>query len=79
MAENKIELLKGPLDLLVLKALALGPLTGLDVSNRNAQITQGPFQVKPESLLPALHRTEGARSPLSGENPRIIARPSIIA
>ena len=60
MAENKIELLKGTLDLLALKALALGPLHGLGVSNRIAQITQGAFQVKPGSLFPALHRMEEA-------------------
>jgi PadR family transcriptional regulator len=60
MAENKIDLLKGTLDLLVLKALALGPLHGLGVSTRIAQITQGTFQVKPGSLFPALHRMEEA-------------------
>jgi PadR family transcriptional regulator PadR len=60
MAEDKIELLKGTLDLLVLKALALGPLHGLGVSTRIAQITQGTFQVKPGSLFPALHRMEEA-------------------
>ncbi|HKX30206.1 MAG TPA: PadR family transcriptional regulator [Blastocatellia bacterium] len=60
MAENKIDLLKGTLDLLVLKALALGPLHGLGVSNRISQITQGTFQVKPGSLFPALHRLEEA-------------------
>jgi PadR family transcriptional regulator len=60
VAENKVELLKGTLDLLVLKALALGPLHGLGVSNRIAQITRGTFQVKPGSLFPALHRMEEA-------------------
>jgi putative ABC transport system permease protein len=42
----------------VLKALALGPLHGLGVSNRIAQITNGTFHVKPGSLFPALHRME---------------------
>src|SRR5919109_371454 len=60
MHENKIDLLKGTLDLLVLKALALGSLHGLGVSNRIAQITKGTFQVKPGSLFPALHRMEEA-------------------
>jgi PadR family transcriptional regulator, regulatory protein PadR len=60
VTENKIELLKETLDLLVLKALALGPLHGLGVSNRIAQITRGTFQVKPGSLFPALHRMEEA-------------------
>jgi len=60
MTENKIDLLKGTLDMLVLKALALGPLHGLGVSSRIAQITKGTFQVKPGSLFPALHRMEEA-------------------
>jgi transcriptional regulator len=60
MTENKIDLLKGTLDLLALKALALGPMHGLGVSNRIAQITRGTFQVKPGSLFPALHRMEEA-------------------
>ncbi len=60
MKDNKTDLLQGTLDMLVLKALALGPLHGLGVSNRIAQITQGTFQVKPGSLFPALHRMEAA-------------------
>jgi transcriptional regulator len=52
--------LQGTLDLLVLKALSLGPLHGLGVSNRIGQITKGTFQVKPGSLFPALHRMEEA-------------------
>ncbi len=60
MAKKKIDLLQGTLDLLVLKALALGPLHGLGVSQRIEQITGGTFQVKPGSLFPALHRMEEA-------------------
>ena len=60
MKEKKTDLLQGALDMLVLKALALGPMHGLGVSNRIAQITQGVFQVKPGSLFPALHRMEEA-------------------
>ena len=58
--QKKIDLLQGTLDLLVLKALALGPLHGLGVSHRIEQITRGTFQVKPGSLFPALHRMEEA-------------------
>src|SRR5438552_3940335 len=57
---GKADLLQGTLDLLVLKALALGPLHGLGVSHRIGQITRGTFQVKPGSLFPALHRLEEA-------------------
>src|SRR5258707_13892111 len=53
-------LLKGTLDLLILKALALNELHGLAISHRIAQITNGTFQVKPGSLFPALHRMEEA-------------------
>jgi PadR family transcriptional regulator PadR len=60
MTAKKIDLLQGTLGLLVLKALALGPLHGLGVSNRIEQITRGAFQVKPGSLFPALHRMEQA-------------------
>ena len=60
MPKKKLDLLQGTLDLLVLKALAPGPLHGLGVSNRIEQITQGAFQVKPGSLFPALHRMEEA-------------------
>ena len=60
MAGRKTDLLQGTLDMLVLKALALGPLHGLGVSHRIEQITRGTFQVKPGSLFPALHRMEEA-------------------
>lgn len=56
--EKKTELLQGTLDMLILKALALGPLHGLGVAHRVEQITKGTFQVKPGSLFPALHRME---------------------
>jgi PadR family transcriptional regulator len=60
MTDHRKDLLQGTLDLLVLKALALGPLHGLGVSERIEQITRGTFQVKPGSLFPALHRLEEA-------------------
>ncbi len=60
MMARKTDLLQGTLDLLVLKALASGPLHGLGVSSRVTQITRGTFQVKPGSLFPALHRMEEA-------------------
>jgi|SRR5882724_11227368 len=60
MTEKKTDLLQGTLHLLVLKALSLGPLHGLGVSQRIEQVTRGTFQVKPGSLFPALHRMEEA-------------------
>ena len=58
MTKSKTDLLRGTLDLLILKTLALQPLHGLGISNRIEQITNGVFQVQPGSLFPALHRLE---------------------
>jgi transcriptional regulator len=58
VAEQNTELLQGTLDLLILKALALGPLHGLGIARRIEQVTRGTFQVKPGSLFPALHRMQ---------------------
>jgi transcriptional regulator len=58
MGKTKTDLLRGTLDLLVLKALSLEPLHGVGVSRRIAQITQGAFQVSFGSLFPSLHRME---------------------
>lgn len=57
MAQS-FELLRGTLDLLILKALTTGPYHGLGISRRIEQLTGGTFQVKPGSLFPALHRLE---------------------
>jgi transcriptional regulator len=58
MSKRQTELLKGTLDLLILKTLDLEPRHGLGVADRIAQITTGTFSVKPGSLFPALHRLE---------------------
>src|SRR5215217_5516800 len=55
---RRTELLKGTLDLLILKTLALEGRHGLGIAERIEQITQGAFSVKPGSLFPALHRLE---------------------
>ena len=60
MANDPASIVPGTLDLLILKALALGELHGLGVSRRIEQITRGTFNVKPGSLFPALHRMEDA-------------------
>lgn len=52
------DLVKGTLDMLILKTLSLQRLHGLGISRRMEQITDGAFQVKPGSLFPALHRLE---------------------
>jgi transcriptional regulator len=58
MSERRTDLLRGTLDLLVLKALSLEPLHGVGISRRITQITKGAFQVSFGSLFPSLHRME---------------------
>lgn len=58
MSEPTIELLKGTLDLLILRTLDLGPMHGSAIADRISQVTSGTFQVKAGSLFPALHRLE---------------------
>ena len=58
MGEKKTDLLRGTLDLLILKALRLEPLHGVGISGRITQITRGAFKVSFGSLFPSLHRME---------------------
>ncbi len=53
-----IELLQGTLDLLILRALAAGPMHGWAISQRIQQVSQEMLQVQQGSLYPALHRLE---------------------
>ena len=55
---RRTELLKGTLDLLILRTLALEPKHGIAIAERIEQITGGTFVVKAGSLFPALHRLE---------------------
>ena len=57
---HKTDLLRGTLDLLILRTLALQPLHGVAIADRIAQVTQGTFHVLPGTLFPALHRLEQA-------------------
>jgi PadR family transcriptional regulator PadR len=58
MDTQRTDLLRGTLDLLILKALSLEPLHGVGVSRRITQITRDAFQVSFGSLFPSLHRME---------------------
>ena len=58
MQEPTLELLRGTLDLLILRTLDLRPMHGVAIADRISQVTRGAFQVKAGSLFPALHRLE---------------------
>src|SRR5690242_9651083 len=58
MRKPALELLKGTLDLLILRTLDLRPMHGSAIADRIAHVTSGAFQVKAGSLFPALHRLE---------------------
>jgi transcriptional regulator len=58
MSGSKTELLRGTLDLLILRTLTLNRDHGVGIARRIQQITKGTFDVKPGSLFPALHRLE---------------------
>ena len=58
MADHRIDLPQGTLDLLILKTLALGAQHGWAISNRMQQISSNILTVRQGSLYPALHRLE---------------------
>ena len=58
MSDDKNEFLKGTMDMLILKVVALGPIHGYAISQRIQQISKDFFQVQQGSLYPALHRLE---------------------
>ena len=58
MTKAKADLLQGTLDLLILKALTLGPLHGWGISKRIRGMSRGVLEVNQGSLYPALHRLE---------------------
>ena len=58
MANDRIDLPQGTLDLLILRTLALEPQHGWGISERIQQISSNVLQVQQGSLYPALHRLE---------------------
>lgn len=58
MTATKADLLQGTLDLLILKALTLGPLHGWGISKRIRSMSRDVLEVNQGSLYPALHRLE---------------------
>ncbi|MGA9669945.1 MAG: PadR family transcriptional regulator [Terracidiphilus sp.] len=56
--DKQIDLLQGTLDLLILKAVSLGPLHGYGVLLRIQQISGEELVIQQGSLYPALYRLE---------------------
>ena len=55
---NRIELLQGTLDMLVLRTLLSGPAHGHAIAKHIQRTTEDVLQVEHGSLYPALHRLE---------------------
>lgn len=58
MAAPTVDILRGTLDLLILKALAAGPAHGYGIAQWIERATDDVLQVGEGSLYPALHRLE---------------------
>lgn len=58
MSDDRLDLPQGTLDLLILKALSLGPQHGWAISERLHQVSRATLTVPQGSLYPALHRLE---------------------
>lgn len=56
--KEKEDLLQGTLDLLILKALALGPMHGFGIAQRIEQMSKQVLRVGQGSLYPGLRRLE---------------------
>lgn len=58
MSKHRADLLQGTLDMLIMKALSLGPLHGYGVIQRIRQMSEEMLQVEQGSVYPALYRIE---------------------
>ena len=58
MPLEKNDLHRGTLDMLILKAVSLGPLHGYGILLRIQQISQNRLEIQQGSLYPALYRVE---------------------
>jgi len=56
--DKQMDLLQGTLDMLILKAVSLGPLHGYGVLLRIQQISDERLEIQQGSLYPALYRLE---------------------
>jgi len=58
VAKQKADLLQGTLDMLILKAVSLGPLHGYGIIQRIGQMSGEMLEVEQGSVYPALYRIE---------------------
>ena len=58
MAGERMELLQGTLDMMVLRTLAIGPANGYEIARAIERLSDDVFDVDHGSLYPALHRLE---------------------
>jgi PadR family transcriptional regulator len=58
VTKEKADLLQGTLDMLILKAVSLGPLHGYGIIQRIRQMSGEMLHVEQGSLYPALYRIE---------------------
>ncbi len=56
--DKQLDLIQGTLDMLILKAVSLGPLHGYGVLLRIGQISKARLEIQQGSLYPALYRLE---------------------
>jgi len=58
MAKEPADLVQGTLDMLILKAVSIGPLHGYGILLRIQQISKNRLDIQQGSLYPALYRLE---------------------
>ena len=56
--KNRLELMRGTLDMLILRTLTPGPAHGHEIAKHIQRTTEDFLQVEHGSLYPALHRLE---------------------
>jgi len=56
MTDETQDLLKGTLDMLILKALQLEPMHGWGIADRIEQLSRDVFRLQTGTIYPALHR-----------------------
>ena len=56
--DKQLDVLQGTLDMLILKAVSLGPLHGYGILLRIQQISKDRLEIQQGSLYPALYRLE---------------------